>query len=68
MARFEQLPPGSYTFRVRAANNDGIRDDDGVALAFVVQPYYWQTRTFRGALGVLLTAVGASAAWWRTRA
>ncbi|MCC7377445.1 MAG: hypothetical protein IT581_22480 [Verrucomicrobiales bacterium] len=68
VARYEQLPPGTYTFRVRAANNDGIRDDDGVALAFVVQPYYWQTRTFRGALGLLLTAVGASAAWWRTRA
>ncbi|MCK6501582.1 MAG: hypothetical protein L6Q38_19045, partial [Nitrospira sp.] len=68
LARFEQLPPGDYTFRVRAANQDGVGNEAGAALAFVVRPFFWQTPSFRGVLGLLLAATGAAAVWWRTRA
>ncbi|MBL9136153.1 MAG: hypothetical protein JNK85_09810 [Verrucomicrobiales bacterium] len=68
VARFEQLPPGDYTFHVRAANNDGIWNEAGAAVAFTVLPYYWQTRTFRVAFGGLLAAAGAGAVSWRSRA
>jgi PAS domain S-box-containing protein len=47
------LPPGTYLLRVTAANNDGVWNDEGAMLAFVVQPFYWQTLWFR-----LLLAVG----------
>jgi signal transduction histidine kinase len=67
VSRFEQLPPGDYSFHVRAANNDGIWNEAGDSVAFTILPYYWQTRTFRAAVGLLLAATGAGVVWWRTR-
>ncbi len=43
----EFLAPGEYELRVTAANNDGVWNEQGVNLAFVVQPFYWQTLWFR---------------------
>jgi len=68
LVRFSHLPPGEYQFRVRAANDDGLWNDAGTAVAFTVLPYYWQTQPFRVALGLLLAVAGASLVWWRTRA
>jgi signal transduction histidine kinase/ligand-binding sensor domain-containing protein len=39
--------PGTYSVRIKAANNDGIWNDTGVSLAFTVQPLLWQTAWFR---------------------
>ena len=33
-AYYTNIPPGRYTFRVQAANNDGLWNIDGAALAF----------------------------------
>lgn len=52
-ARYAKLPPGRYTFEVTAANNDGVWNQHGAALALVVQPSFWQTWWFRGALALL---------------
>jgi PAS domain S-box-containing protein len=41
------LPPGDYQLRVAAANNDGVWNEAGATVAFVVQPFYWQTLWFR---------------------
>lgn len=67
LTRFAQLPPGHYTFRVRAANDDGLWNETGSAMAFTILPYYWQTRTFRIAVGLLLVTAGATLVFWRTR-
>jgi len=39
--------PGRYTFRVTAANNDGVWNDVGAALSIVIAPRYYQTRWFQ---------------------
>ena len=40
-AYYTNLPPGSYTFRVQAANSDGIWNRTGGSLAFtILQPFY----------------------------
>jgi len=39
--------PGTYSVRIKAANNDGIWNEAGVSLAFTVQPLLWQTAWFR---------------------
>lgn len=65
VARFVNLPPGRYTFRVRAANNDGVWNEDGAALALTVSPSFWQTIWFRLLLGVLVA--GALAGGYRLR-
>ena len=47
-AYYHELPPRDYVFRVRAANNDGVWNETGASLAFLVQPFYWQTGWFQG--------------------
>jgi signal transduction histidine kinase/ligand-binding sensor domain-containing protein/DNA-binding response OmpR family regulator/HPt (histidine-containing phosphotransfer) domain-containing protein len=42
-ATYTNLPAGSYTFRVKAANNDGLWNGQGIALAVRVHPAPWQT-------------------------
>ncbi|MCC5942482.1 MAG: hypothetical protein JJU37_13160 [Balneolaceae bacterium] len=45
-AIYTSLPAGSYTFRVRAANNDGFWNEEGALLAITVTPPFWQTAWF----------------------
>ena len=40
-ATYTNLPAGTYTFRVRATNNDGLWSDNGAALRIVVHPPFW---------------------------
>lgn len=44
---YTNLDPGSYQFRVIACNNDGVWNDDGSTLHFVVLPAFDQTLWFR---------------------
>ncbi|MBS1798001.1 MAG: hypothetical protein JSS81_29545 [Acidobacteria bacterium] len=47
-AFYPYLPPGKYTFRVIAANSDGVWNETGAALEIVVQPAFYQTWWFFG--------------------
>jgi signal transduction histidine kinase/ligand-binding sensor domain-containing protein len=64
---YTNLPPGRYTFRVIACNNDGKWNEEGASLAFVLRPFFFQTFWFQAlsALGLLLLAVLALR--WRFR-
>ena len=57
MASYSYLPPGSYTFHVRACNSDGTWNNDGASLAFIVQPHFWQTWWFRTLVTCMATAL-----------
>jgi signal transduction histidine kinase/ligand-binding sensor domain-containing protein len=46
-AFYNDLPPGSYRFRVMAANNSGVWNEAGAALDFSIAPAYYQTAWFR---------------------
>jgi ligand-binding sensor domain-containing protein/DNA-binding CsgD family transcriptional regulator len=52
-ATYTNLDPGTYTFRARAANNDGVWNLRGAALTVVVTPPWWKTAWFRVLAGVL---------------
>ena len=54
-AYYTNIPPSSYTFRVQAANNDGVWNDEGAALKFELRPHFYQTAWFY-ALLVLASA------------
>ena len=43
---YSNLPPGSYAFRVRARNSDGIWSTQPAAFSFVIAPPFWQTPWF----------------------
>jgi signal transduction histidine kinase/ligand-binding sensor domain-containing protein len=56
-ALYANLRPNHYTFRVIAANNDGVWNESGASLAFVIPPAFVQTGWFLA----LCVAGGATA-------
>ena len=46
-AFYTDLPPGRYRFHVMACNNDGIWNEAGAEVGFVVLPALYQTALFR---------------------
>jgi len=46
-AVYTNLDAGSYTFRVIACNNDGVWNEAGASLEFLVPPAYYQATWFR---------------------
>jgi PAS domain S-box-containing protein len=62
VAYLQDLQPGKYRIRVKAANNDGVWNEAGASLALDVRPFIWQTLWFRFlALFGLIAAVGLTA-------
>ena len=45
-ALYNNLGPGRYTFRVIAANNDGVWNTKGASVEFTIPPAFYQTRWF----------------------
>jgi len=43
---YEKLPPGSYSFRLIAANADGVENSKPLVMNFEVVPAFWQTKIF----------------------
>ncbi len=60
IAYYTKLPPGNYTFRVKACNNDGFWNETGASLSFYLKPYFYQTWWFYMlcVLGAVFSAVG----------
>lgn len=46
-AFYTNLDPGSYTFRVRASNNDDLWNNEGTAVQIIIAPPFWATWWFR---------------------
>lgn len=46
-ASYTNIPPGEYTFRVKASNNDGIWNENGASLKIIIVPPFWMTWWFR---------------------
>jgi ligand-binding sensor domain-containing protein/signal transduction histidine kinase/CheY-like chemotaxis protein len=64
-AYYTGLPPGSYTFRVIASNNDGVWSPTGASLRFTLLPHLYQTWWFRLlCAAAIVLAIGA---WYRLR-
>jgi ligand-binding sensor domain-containing protein len=64
-ATYTNLPPGKYTFRVQAANNDGVWNDIGATAVFRIQPPLYRRWWFL--LLVFLALVLLGTALYRLR-
>jgi signal transduction histidine kinase/ligand-binding sensor domain-containing protein/DNA-binding response OmpR family regulator len=42
-ATYTNIDPGSYVFRVRASNSDGVWNDRGITVRVIVRPPFWKT-------------------------
>jgi ligand-binding sensor domain-containing protein len=56
-AYYTNLPPGSYRFRVRAANEDGVWNDAGAPLALEIPRKFTETAAFRALLVAALAGL-----------
>jgi signal transduction histidine kinase/streptogramin lyase len=64
-AFYTNLPPGSYRFRVLAANNDGVWNTAGASVGLRLLPHFYQTWWFYSALALALLALGYLIYRWR---
>lgn len=67
-ASYTNLPGGDYTFRVRAANSDGVWNETGAALKLTVTPPFWQTWPFLVGLFLGMVSLVVAGFQWRVRA
>ncbi|MCX6379165.1 MAG: diguanylate cyclase [Armatimonadetes bacterium] len=49
---YTNLPPGRYTFQIKAANEDGVWSPPVTGTTFQLQPYYYQTWWFKSVGGL----------------
>jgi diguanylate cyclase (GGDEF)-like protein len=62
VAFYTHVPPGTYRFVVKAANDDGVWNETGASLSFRLRPPFYRTPWFM-ALAVLMALGLASAAY-----
>ncbi|MGH9589487.1 MAG: sensor histidine kinase [Terracidiphilus sp.] len=55
-AYYTNIPPGDYTFRVEAANNDGLWNDVGANATFTLRRHFYRTLWFYALMLLLLIA------------
>ena len=66
-ALYANLKPGHYTFRVQAANSDGVWNTTGASYTLELPPFFYQTAWFKmiAGIGFLICLLGVYG--WRTR-
>jgi len=64
-ATYTNLDAGKYVFRVKAANKDGIWNDNAATLEITIEPPFWKTWWFRGLMALL--ALGGGYAIYHVR-
>ena len=57
VAYYTNLRPGNYRFRVMAANNDGVWNEQGITFDFYLKPHFYQTYWFYALMILLLSAI-----------
>lgn len=57
--KYTNLNPGTYYFKVKAANNSGVWNDTERVLKIVIRPPWWKTLVFRIIVVTLIVALAA---------
>ena len=67
VALYSKIPPGDYTFKVIASNNDGVWNEEGASLRVTITPPFWQTNWFYGIIGFLFLSFGPIVYYYRVQ-
>jgi signal transduction histidine kinase/ligand-binding sensor domain-containing protein/AraC-like DNA-binding protein/AmiR/NasT family two-component response regulator len=62
VARYTNISPGNYVFRVIGSNNDGVWNEEGAMLRITILPPWWQTWT---AYSLYVIAIISLVLLWR---
>jgi signal transduction histidine kinase len=66
-AIYTNVAPGTYRFKVIAANNDGVWNETGASRSLIVLPAYYQTTWFYVLSSLVAAALLSLAFWLRIR-
>ncbi|RAI87959.1 ligand-binding sensor domain-containing protein [Algoriphagus yeomjeoni] len=66
-ATYTNLNPGTYVFRVKSSNNDGLWNEAGASLVLVITPPFWKTEWFIILSSLLVIFLLLLAYKWRVR-
>lgn len=58
LATYANLREGKYMFHVKAANNDGIWNEEGAKLTIIITPPFWRTWWFSALCAIGFTGLG----------
>ncbi|MBN2520793.1 MAG: GAF domain-containing protein, partial [Bacteroidales bacterium] len=64
-ATYTNLNAGEYIFRVKASNNDGLWNKEGVSIKIKILPPWWKTWWFRISLGLFIIGSAISFYFYR---
>jgi signal transduction histidine kinase/ligand-binding sensor domain-containing protein/DNA-binding response OmpR family regulator len=67
-AFYTNIPPGSYTFRVIASNEEGVWNEEGAGVALRVTPRFYETTTWYLSVAAALGLLTLAAFRWRALA
>jgi signal transduction histidine kinase len=56
-AGYTDIGPGRYTFRVKATNNEGVWNEEGVSVLIIIRPPWWRSWWAYCLYGLLLVSV-----------
>ena len=65
IATYTNLDPGTYTFRVKGSNNDGIWNEEGTSVRVIILPPFWLTWWFK--LLIALLILGGALGFYKYR-
>ncbi|MFA9389670.1 MAG: two-component regulator propeller domain-containing protein [Prolixibacteraceae bacterium] len=64
-ANYSKPNPGTYTFMVKATNNDGVWNEEPATIKVVIVPPFWQRWWFQSLLVIFITSLILSFYFWR---
>lgn len=62
-ASYANLSPGTYTFKVKGSNNDGVWNETGASIEIVISPPWWLSNIAR--ILYILSTFLIFYTWWR---
>jgi signal transduction histidine kinase len=65
IATYTNIDPGTYVFRVKASNSDGVWNEEGTNIVVTVLPPFWMTWWFRGFLVLIFVSTGPTIYYFR---
>jgi signal transduction histidine kinase len=56
-ANYTNLDPGTYVFKVKGSNNDGVWNETPTEIKIIITPPFWQTTWFKALLALTVMAI-----------
>jgi PAS domain S-box-containing protein len=66
-ATYTNLDGGTYTFRVKGSNNDGVWNEEGTSIKIIITPPPWKTWWAYMLYVLALVSAVCGYVWWKTR-